>query len=172
MATVSLKEKLYRYLYSGDGAADIPTRALADQRVLQEQAGVGPGQFSYAAAYTESLRELARAQAQSRGEMQVLLDKARYETQQRGIKAFLAYYEDSPYAMAKLGAGMVFTPELIDYLEREVENRRIAADIKTENTKDIPDVTDIAPSSDADGEPVGDDAGDDSSGRGVPAPGS
>lgn len=146
--------------------------AKGAQAEVEQQTSIGPGQLSYDAAYTESLRELARAQAQSRGEMQVLLGKMRYETQQRGIKAFLAYYEDSPYAMAKLGAGMVFTPELIDYLEREVENRRIAADIKTENTKDIPDVTDVETSPDADGEPVGDDAGDDSSGRGSPTPGS
>lgn len=146
--------------------------AKVAQAEVEQQTSIGPEKASYGAAYIESLRELYLAQAKLQVKSQARLIAEQYETQQRGIKAFLAYYEDSPYAMAKLGAGMVFTPELIDYLEREVENRRIAADIKTENTKDIPDVTDVETRPDVDGEPVGDDTGDDSSGRGVPAPGS
>lgn len=57
--------------------------------------------------------------------------------QLRGRAAFAAYYENGAYAKAKLDAGMIFTPESVAYLEREVENRRIAAEIKAANTKDI-----------------------------------
>lgn len=58
-------------------------------------------------------------------------------TQERGAAAFLAYHKNSPFAHAKLKAGMTFTPEVVAYMEMENENRRIAAQIFEENTKDI-----------------------------------
>lgn len=53
--------------------------------------------------------------------------------QARGVAAFTDYYQDGPYARAKLAAGMRFTPELVDYLERAVSNRKIAEKIRKEN---------------------------------------
>lgn len=53
--------------------------------------------------------------------------------QARGVAAFKDYYQDGPYARAKLAAGMTFTPELVEYLERAVSNRKIAEQIRKEN---------------------------------------
>lgn len=61
------------------------------------------------------------------------------ETQKRGAVAFAAYYNDGAWVKAKLESGMLFTPEMVAYLEREVENRKIAAEFKAEATKDITD---------------------------------
>lgn len=60
-------------------------------------------------------------------------------TQEAGAKAFLAYHQESAWAKAKLADGVVFTPESVAYLEREVENRKIADEIHTANIKDIVD---------------------------------
>lgn len=59
-------------------------------------------------------------------------DKLNAEMQERGKAAFVAYYQDGPYVRAKLAAGMLFTPELVTYLEREVDNRKIADEIRKE----------------------------------------
>lgn len=66
--------------------------------------------------------------------------------QEDGEAAFLEYYENSPYAKAKMAAGMFFTPESVAYMVRENENRRIAKQIYDENTKEL---TDEAPAPDA-----------------------
>lgn len=60
-------------------------------------------------------------------------------TQEAGAKAFMAYHLNSAWAKAKLADGVIFTPELVTYLEREVENRKIADEIHTANIKDIVD---------------------------------
>lgn len=64
---------------------------------------------------------------------ELLAHYAHVAMQDRGKAAFLAYYDDGPYARAKLDTGMVFTPELVAYLEREVQNRKTAEEIRKQN---------------------------------------
>lgn len=60
----------------------------------------------------------------------------RADFQKRAEALFLEYYYNSPYAHAKIKAGLRLTPEALDYMQREVDNRRIAAQIVAENTKE------------------------------------
>lgn len=68
---------------------------------------------------------------------------------------WLAYHDNAPWAQAKLDAGLRLSPEALQYMEREVEARRLADEALKKNLaiKDKDDVTAITVSR---GEPAGD----------------
>lgn len=73
---------------------------------------------------------------------EAVVKKASADLQAKGSALFLEYYYDGLYAHAKLAAGMTFTPESVEYMERAVKNRRVAEEIRKENTADIKEESD------------------------------
>lgn len=41
---------------------------------------------------------------------------------------YLAYHDQSPWAVAKVAAGLRLTPESVAYMEKELERRKLAAE--------------------------------------------
>lgn len=58
---------------------------------------------------------------------------AKDAAEEAAVQTFLAYHDNSPWAVAKVAAGLVLNPEGLDYMRREVAAR---ADAKARFDKD------------------------------------